>query len=379
MIPNLHHTVDGRSDAPALILGPSLGTTLRLWEQQVPALARSHRVVRFDLPGHGGSPARLLTEPGVDVLARCVLRLADSLGLERFAYAGDSLGGAIGAWLAVHHPERITRLALICTAARFGAPEDWHRRAARVRAEGVGFLAESAPERWFTPAFRDSDTARALVADQRHTDAAGYAACCEALAGFDLRGDLHRISAPTLVVAGRQDTATPPERARQLADEIPQSTLLELPDTAHLAPAEQPERVLRALLDHLGSTPYTAGTAVRRAVLGEAHVDRATAAATPFTAPFQDLITRYAWGEIWTRPGLDRRTRSCVTLTALVALGHHDELAMHVRAARTNGLSTEEIQEVLLQSAIYCGVPAANTAFTIADRVLADLAAEESP
>ena len=106
--------------------------------------------------------------------------------------------------------------------------------------------------------------------------------------------------------------------------------------------------------------------AVRRAVLGDAHVDRAIAATTAFTAGFQDFITRYAWGEIWTRPGLDRRTRSCITLTALVAGGHHEELAMHVRAAVRNGLTPEEIGEVLLQTAVYCGVPAANAAFAIA-------------
>jgi len=112
------------------------------------------------------------------------------------------------------------------------------------------------------------------------------------------------------------------------------------------------------------------GMAVRRQVLGEAHVDRATAAATPFTADFQDLITRYAWGEIWTRPGLDRRSRSMITLTALVAGGHEHELAMHVRAAIRNGLSVDEIKEVLLQSAIYCSVPAANRAFAIAQQTL---------
>ncbi|MFB9339376.1 4-carboxymuconolactone decarboxylase [Actinoplanes octamycinicus] len=117
----------------------------------------------------------------------------------------------------------------------------------------------------------------------------------------------------------------------------------------------------------------SAGITVRREVLGAAHVDRATAATTAFTRDFQDLITRYAWGEIWTRPGLDRRSRSMVTLTALVALGHHEELAMHVRAARTNGLTADEIKEVLLQTAVYCGVPAANTAFRIAQRVLADI------
>jgi 4-carboxymuconolactone decarboxylase len=114
------------------------------------------------------------------------------------------------------------------------------------------------------------------------------------------------------------------------------------------------------------------GMKVRREVLGDEHVDRAIERTTEFTADFQDLITRYAWGEIWTRPGLDRRTRSAITLTALVALGRFDELAMHVRAARRNGLSEEEVKEVLLQSAIYCGVPAANSAFAVASRVLAE-------
>ncbi|WP_182881162.1 4-carboxymuconolactone decarboxylase [Microbispora triticiradicis] len=120
------------------------------------------------------------------------------------------------------------------------------------------------------------------------------------------------------------------------------------------------------------------GMRVRREVLGDAHVDRAQAATTEFTADFQDLITRYAWGEIWTRPGLDRRTRSCVTLTALVARGQLDELAMHVRAARRNGLTTDEIKEVLLQTAIYCGVPAANAAFAVAQRVLAEGPGEDA-
>ena len=115
---------------------------------------------------------------------------------------------------------------------------------------------------------------------------------------------------------------------------------------------------------------HARGTEVRRAVLGDEHVDRAAARTTPFTADFQDLITRYAWGEIWTRPGLDRRTRSCITLTALVAGGHEHELALHVRAALRNGLTPDELKEVLLQTAVYCGVPAANSAFAIAQQVL---------
>ncbi|NUS15877.1 MAG: 3-oxoadipate enol-lactonase [Streptomyces sp.] len=366
----VHHTTDGRADAPVLILGPSLGTSVRLWDAQVPALARGRRVVRYDLPGHGGTPAALLREPTVAGLAALVLDLADSLGVRRFDYAGVSLGGAVGTWLAVHRPERVESLAVVCSSARFGEPEGWRERARRVREEGVEGLAAAAPSRWFAPGFEATDTARALVADHRAVDPQGYAACCDALAAFDLRGELARIEAPTLVVAGRQDTATPPVHARELADGIHGSNLVEINGAGHLAPAQQPQRVLHALLDHLGQSAGTSGTAVRRAVLGDAHVDRATAGTTPFTAPFQDLITRFAWGEIWTRPGLDRRTRSCITITALIARGHYEELAMHIRAARNNGLSREEIQEVLLQCAVYCGVPAANTAFAVADRIL---------
>jgi 4-carboxymuconolactone decarboxylase len=116
--------------------------------------------------------------------------------------------------------------------------------------------------------------------------------------------------------------------------------------------------------------PHERGMRIRREVLGDEHVDAAIERSSEFTADFQDLITRYAWGEIWDRPGLDRRTRSAITLTALVALNHLDELAMHIRAAKRNGLSDDEIKEVLLQSAIYCGVPAANAAFAVAQRVL---------
>ncbi|MBP8534842.1 4-carboxymuconolactone decarboxylase, partial [Streptomyces sp. MK37H] len=158
-------------------------------------------------------------------------------------------------------------------------------------------------------------------------------------------------------------------------------SLLEVAGAAHLAGVERPEAVTGALLAHLNSpapprddaSRHAAGTAVRRAVLGDAHVDRAVARTTPFTARFQDFITRYAWGEIWTGDGLDRRTRSCITLTALIAHGHDAELAMHIRAALTNGLTREEIGEVLLQSAIYCGVPAANSAFATAQRVFDDM------
>jgi 3-oxoadipate enol-lactonase/4-carboxymuconolactone decarboxylase len=376
----LHHRVDGGEAAPPLILGPSLGTSLAVWDAQVPALARTHRVVRYDLPGHGDSPAQLV-QAGATVadLGRLVLELADSLGIETFAYAGVSLGGAVGTWLAVNHPDRVRSLALLCTSAWFGEPAGWQERAALVRAKGTDPVADSAAGRWFTPDFVGEPAAEALVADMRAADAEAYAACCDALAAFDLRAELPEISAPTIVIAGREDPATPPAHARELADGIPGASLTEVAHASHLANVERPAPVLAALLGDFAANPgrpnddgarYGAGMAVRRAVLGDAHVDRAVARTTAFTSVFQEFITRYAWGEIWTRPGLSRKTRSCITLTALVAHGHHEELAMHVRAALRNGLTPDEIQEVLLQSAIYCGVPAANAAFAIANRIL---------
>jgi len=372
---------DGAEGDPPLILGTSLGTSLAAWDALVPGLARGRRVVRWDLPGHGGSPASLVGEGAtVADLADLVLALADHLGVRRFDYAGISLGGAVGLHLAVHHPERVGLLGVVCSSARFGEPSGWRDRAELARAKGVEAVAGGAPGRWFTAGFVGTPVAQAALRDLLATDSAGYAACCDAIATYDLRSELSRITAPTLVVAGREDAATPPAHARELTDGIDGSTLVELAGAAHLAAIERPAAVLAALQGHFSAQEakddgarYTAGMTVRRQVLGDAHVDQAVERTTAFTAEFQDFITRYAWGEIWTRPGLDRRTRSCITLTALVAHGHLDELAMHVRAALRNGLTADDIKEVLLQTAVYCGVPAANAAFATAQRVLADV------
>ncbi|MFD9194351.1 3-oxoadipate enol-lactonase [Streptomyces phaeochromogenes] len=365
---SLHHRSEGPVTAPPLLLGPSLGTSTALWDKVAPELSVTHRVVRWDLPGHGDSPAGLIG-PGATVadLAALVLALADSLGLDRFSYAGVSLGGAVGLHLAVHHPERIERLAVICSSAHFNGSRPWEERAALVRAEGLAGLAEGANSRWFTPGF----TVPELVEDHRTADPDAYAACCDALAAFDIRDGLPEIGAPTLLVAGREDPATPPAHLREIADAVPGAALVEIPGASHLAPAQCPEAVLTALRAHFDGGAKR-GMEVRRQVLGDTHVDRAQARQSEFTARFQDFISRYAWGEIWTDPTLARRERSMITLTALVAHGHYDELAMHIRAARRNGLTPEEIGAVLLQTAVYCGVPAANSAFAVAQRVLAE-------
>jgi 3-oxoadipate enol-lactonase/4-carboxymuconolactone decarboxylase len=357
------------------VLGNSLGTDGRLWSPQLPALTERFRVVRYDHPGHDGTPwtggERTVADLGADVI-----ELLDHLGVASASLAGISLGGIVALWVAANAPERVDRLALCCTTAGFPPSDVWADRIAAVRASGTGILVDGLMERWFTPGFTDAqDLVTGMLTG---VDREGYAVATGAVAGADLHGDLGRVRAPTLVLAGREDPVTPPSMALALHEGIEGSSLVVLPGAAHLANLERPGTFTRALVEHLAGPPLERGLAVRRAVLGDDHVDRAVAATTPFTAGFQDLITRYAWGEIWTRPGLDRGRRSCVTLAVLVALGRFDELGMHVRAARRNGLSAEEIGEVLLQTAIYCGVPAARSAFEVAGHVL-DVMEQEEP
>lgn len=382
---------------PLLVLGPSLGTSVTaLWSACAARLADEFHLVGWDLPGHGRN--RTVGEPfDLAELAAGVLALVEDVLVERgdpggrFGYAGDSVGGAVGLQLLLDAPGRVRAATVLCSGAQIGEPEDWRQRAALVRASGTPVMVTSAAQRWFAPGFleREPEVGATLLHALQDADPEGYAQTCEALAAFDVRSRLPEIATPVLAVAGALDPATPPAKLEQVAARVTRARMVELADTAHLAPAERPEEVARLLREHHGRAAdqarrtlaevQEAGTAVRRAVLGDAHVDRATAGVTDLTAEFQELITRYAWGSIWTRPGLDRRSRSMITLTALVARGHHEELALHLRAARTNGLTDDEISELLLQTAIYCGVPDANTAFRIAQRVLADPAEPPQP
>jgi 3-oxoadipate enol-lactonase/4-carboxymuconolactone decarboxylase len=372
-----------------LVLGPSLGTSATtLWGAAADILARDFHVLAWDLPGHGnGTPA---TDPfSIADLAAAVLALVDEVLAARgeahgsFLYAGDSTGGAVGLQLLLDHPGRIRAATLICTGAVIGTPAGWTERAEIARTGRMSEVVASAPGRWFAPGFTDQhpEIAARLIQALQDCDPVSYAAACESLAGFDVRSRLPEILTPVLAVAGLHDQPTPVASLQEIATGVVHGRLVVLDDVAHLAPAEAPGTVTRLIAEHSHAAHTVAqvraaGTADRRAVLGDAHVDQAGASSSPFTQDFQDLITQYAWGTIWTRPGLDRRSRSLITLTALVARGHHEELALHVRAARTNGLTDDEIKELLLQTAIYCGVPDANTAFRIAARVLAEMDAE---
>jgi 3-oxoadipate enol-lactonase/4-carboxymuconolactone decarboxylase len=377
------------SAGPLLLLGTSIGTSATaLWSASAALLGERFHVVAWDLPGHGRNTDPVSVGFTMAELASGVLALADQVLADRgepggrLYYAGDSLGGAVGLQ-ALLDADRILAAVLLCTGAKIGDAAGWRERAARVRASGTTVVVDQSVERWFAPGFleREPQVASALLESLRAADAEAYALACEALADFDVRSQLGDIAVPVLAVAGAEDFATAADLLAEIAHGVQRGTLQILDGVAHLAPAEAPQEVAELIIKHfeaegIGSDRYAAGMQVRRQVLGDNHVDRATAATTGFTRDFQQLITEYAWGSIWTRPGLDRRSRSMITLAALVARGHHEELAMHVRAARRNGLSVDEIKEVLLQTAIYCGVPDANTAFRVAQAVLDD---EEPP
>jgi 3-oxoadipate enol-lactonase/4-carboxymuconolactone decarboxylase len=374
-----------RAELPLLVLGPSIGTgATELWSACAEHLTSDFDVVAWDLPGHGHN--RSVPEEGFTVgeLGEGVLALLAEIQEQRgdigtpFAYAGVSVGGAVGLSLLLDHADRVTGAGLICTGARIGDVGTWADRIGRVTTSGTAVLVSAQAERWFAHDFfeREPDRGAALLHALHVAVDRGYIQVCEALAHFDVRDRLSEIGQPVLAIAGKEDHVTPPEQLREIATVVRNGRLVVLEGAAHLAPAERPDEVAELLRIHFlgegsattGAT-YDGGLTVRREVLGDEHVDKALAGATDLTRDFQDLITTYAWGGIWSRPGLDRRSRSMVTLTALVGGAHHEELALHLRAARSNGLSWDEIKEVLLQTAVYCGVPAANTAFRIAQQV----------
>jgi 3-oxoadipate enol-lactonase len=253
----------GPPSAPVLVLGNSLGTTAAVWDRQVRELGKSFRLLRYELPGHGGWAAEVGPYT-IAALGAGVLALLDSFDVDRAGYCGISLGGMIGMWLAAHAPERIAALGLVCTSAYLPPAEGWLARAAQVRTAGPEAVSAAVIGRWFTPAYAAAAPAviEQFRADFESTDPEGYASCCEAIAGMDLRADLPAITAPTLVLAGADDPATPPDHGAAIAARIHDARLHVIPDAAHLAAVSAPEEVTDALGAHLAAA--AAGNATWR-------------------------------------------------------------------------------------------------------------------
>ncbi|MGH9101806.1 MAG: alpha/beta fold hydrolase, partial [Acidimicrobiales bacterium] len=236
----LHYRMDGPPAGPVVVLAGSLGTTLEMWEPQAGRLSSLARVLRYDHRGHGGSSA----PPGpyaIADLGQDLVDLLDALDVPRAAVCGLSLGGMVGMWVAAHHPDRAASLVLACTDAELGPPAPWLERAAAVRNRGTASLGPGLVERWFPASGRDPAVTTPVVAMLEGCDDDGYASCCEAIAGMDLRPDLAEVGCPVLVVGGSEDPVVPPKRAVALAAAL-RAGLLVLPGASHLANLSQPDR-----------------------------------------------------------------------------------------------------------------------------------------
>jgi 3-oxoadipate enol-lactonase/4-carboxymuconolactone decarboxylase len=382
----LYWKLDGAADRPPLVLLNSIGTDIGLWDRALPHLLPAFRLLRIDTRGHGASDA-----PGGDyslaMLAGDVAAIMDDAGIDRAAVAGVSLGGMIAMQLALDHPGRVAALGLICTSAAMDGAS-WTARIATVRAQGTAAIADMAIGRFLSAPFaaRHPEIVDAMKAAIAAQPDAGYAGCGAAIRDMALEDRLGEIAVPTLVATGSVDISTPyAGHGERLVAAIPAARHVGLAG-AHLPPIEDPAALAAALRNAFLGRPETAeaadilfeaGLINRRRVLGDAWVDRSLASRTAFNSDFQAMITRIAWAEIWGRAGLDDRTRRLLVLAITASLGRWEEFALHVRAGlEQQGFTRDELKEVLMQTAIYAGVPAANTGFAEAGKIIAEMDAQ---
>jgi len=382
----LYWRMEDVPDRPVLFLLNSIGTDMSLWDPVAHQLAGRFRILRMDTRGHGASDAPG-GDYGLEDLAADALAVMDAAGVESAAVCGLSLGGMVAMTMALTAPGRLWALVCACTSGQMDSAA-WRARVETVRAEGMAGVADLALGRFFAEDF--ARTHPASIATVRAGLVAmspdGYAGCGAAIRDMRLLPRLGEIKVPALVISGAKDVSTPFEgHGAILAEAIPGARVHML-KTGHLACLEDPgaladavARFLSGLLDGPDIAAadvalFEAGLINRRKVLGDAWVDKSLANRTPFNAEFQAMITRYAWHEIWGRPGLDHRTRRLLVIAITTALGRWEEFRLHVRAGLSQGGFTEgELKEVLMQAAIYAGVPAANTAFAEAAHVIAEM------
>ncbi|MDN3522017.1 alpha/beta fold hydrolase [Halomonas ramblicola] len=382
--------IDGRSVAyrllgaeanPLVLLAHPLGMTQAVWDDILPALLPRYRVLTWDLPGHGASQA--WPADGGEItpaaLAAEALALADRAGAGRFHFVGTSIGGVVGQQLLAEHAERLLSATLTNTGAVIGTSELWTTRAGRVRSEGLAEISGEIVPRWFSATRLAAEPAleTGWRTQMARTDGESYARLCEMLGRSDFRGQLRGSGVTIRLLGGSEDLATPPETLQALAAECDGAPLEILENFAHVPSVESPEAMAKRLLlwlaQDLGDVgakgvDYATGLETRKQVLGEAHVARSTENATSLDAPFQQMITRLAWGELWSNGDLTRRERSMITTGILAALGR-EELELHLKTARRIGLTEAELRQVLMHVAIYGGVPAANHAFALAKQL----------
>lgn len=370
----------GEAYLPALFMAHPLGMSSAVWDEVCDRLHGYYRCIRWDLPGHGSSGVAASGKLSAEMLAHDVLSLADTLEIENFSFIGTSIGGVIGQSLCQVVPERLQQLWLTNTGAVIGTKEGWAERAKNVRQSGLKEMAAAIVPRWFAPSYVEQypEVSIGWQTQLTRTDAESYAKLCEVLAQVDNRQKLASYEGDVALLAGAEDVAAPVTTLQGLQTAFSHAQLTVFDGLGHVPSVEMPDQ----LVDYIQSNAnrglfyqskvseygisYEQGLKQRNNILGEEHVARASKNATTLDSPFQQFITRNAWGELWGDTSLTLQQRSMITTAILAALGRDGELELHLRTAQRLGIEEAQLRQVLMHVAIYAGVPAANHAFSLA-------------
>ena len=368
----MFYRLQGNAGRPVLVLSHSIGTDHSMWDLQVADLLPHFQVLRYDTRGHGASDAPA-GEYSVEMLGGDILGLADALGISQFAFCGLSMGGAVGQWVAAHAPERVTHLVLANTSPQFVPRTNWEARIEAVLKDGMQAIVDVVMPRMFLPETlaKKNPHAASIRSVFLGTNPVGYTGCCAALRDMDHGDLLWKIKAPTLVIVGDHDISTPwSGHGERLVPGFQAQRRFIWP--RHIFPIlSGPDRLPQHCSNFFfllmpSRTPCKPDSNCAAPCSATRTSINAIASTADFTREFQDLITRYAWGTIWSRPELDLRTRRLLVLAVTASLGRWEEFALHVRAGLASELELCDLKELLLQLAVYAGVPAANTGFKVA-------------
>lgn len=364
----------GETYLPALFMAHPLGMSRDVWDEVCDELHGHYRCIRWDLPGHGSSGVAA-DSVSAEVLAQDVLVLANTLKIETFNFIGTSIGGVIGQSLCQIASRRLEQVWLTNTGAVIGTKEAWAERADNVRRSGLAKMAESIVPRWFSPNYikQHPEVLQGWQVQLSRSDDESYAKLCEALAQVDNRGKLADYADSVSLIAGAEDVSTPITALETLKAEFAAASLSVFRGVGHVPSLEVPNLLVEHIQTNAGRATvgqtgisYEQGLVQRKRILGDAHVERASKNATTLDNPFQQFITRNAWGELWGDPSLTVQQRSMITTGILAALGRDGELGLHLRTAKRLGINEDQLRQVLMHVAIYAGVPAANHAFSLA-------------
>jgi len=374
----IHYQWYYKNKDKTIVLINSLGTNLMIWNEVVSLISREFNVLCFDKRGHGLS-STVEGAVSIDDYGDDLIFLMDFLKIEKTHLLGLSIGGMITYSLASRFGERFERLIFSNTGAKIGTIKGWNERIESIQTNGIQSMSAAIIERWLSADFRKNNLAdtEGYINMLEQNTMLGYTQACAAIRDADFNPILQKIKHPSMFIGGSEDLGTTPEFVKENAQKLNAKRIEIIEGVGHLPCIEKPEEVAKLIIDFCQNKStdslYDQGMKTRRSVLGNAHVNRAEANKTEFDKDFQAYIINSAWGAIWSRPHLTKRERSLITIALLTALGHEEELAMHIRATQNTGATQEDVKEVLLHTGIYAGVPVTNGAMKIAKEVYKEL------